>query len=189
MAFYRIYELKPHLQAFFAKASKFPLKSIIYAEQGTPLVLPCIVYKIRSHRTLGAPALKKQLGNLASHTTRPNWKDIIYHYEQAVEVIVSINAFGEGAQEVVMAIAASRFRQNLQVELRRHDIGFFNASSPRDLTALTQSRYQQRFQIDAHFAAKLKYTEKVEQMHSVKYAVRNQEHTVIGDTNNHEHSH
>lgn len=172
-------ELNTIYQGLISKCTNLTITNIILANQGRPPpdISLYATYNPVPIRAYGQPSVKTQL-SVPQEEFDPDlgddWQDFEVTKATAMEIMLSINFFNEGAAQAAMMLHNANFRHPVSEYLFKNKIAMRYVSNPRNLSAHYQSGIQPRWQADIHLFVE----------HEVSYAVlRAAGFTVFTSTN------
>lgn len=105
-------------------------------------------YSIKPIRAYGQPRTYAEDIPAIEPVPEFNWEDMRFYTITSMDVMVSLNFFGDNAQEAAMRMYNACFRPTISDKLRANEIAWRYCSESRDLTYVEQATVERRFQLD-----------------------------------------
>lgn len=155
-----------------------PVQQIIIAATGWPQIIKANMdapapsgdygtYSIKPIRAYGQPRTRAE--DIAAIDPAPSftWQDMRFYTITSMDLMISINFFGDAAQDAAMRMYNACFRPGIGDQLRDAEIAWRYCSEARDLTYVEQSTIERRFQLDWFIYAEVEATDDIYKAASV----------------------
>lgn len=176
----------PDFQELISLATGITKSRVILADQGQSAPSGNALwatYKPVPIRTYGFPRRNRELVPATYPTTIPNWKDYNETLQYHLEVMLSVNIYNDGASDAAWRAFHADLLGDIPEFLYKKGIGWRYASDIRNLTALQQASYQERYQFDLHLFIDGDVSANILTVAAFNIKIENEDGTIISEIN------
>lgn len=180
-----IEELYAALREIIAEASGVPIERVILEDEGrsppSPRGLYC-AYEPLPVRAYGQPRTdQKDTDGPAEETTLDDWTDLEVTTVTQLELLLSLNFIEDGSKQAALRMHHANFREPVAAKLAAAGVAWMGASEIRDLTAVKQAGWQDRFQVDVRLIVQTGVTDTVLRAAGFSLEVRDENDHVLAE--------
>jgi len=139
-------------------------------------------YSIQPIRAYGHPRTEQEDIDAIEPIPSFSWQDIRFYTITAMELMVSINFFGDSAKDNAMKMYSACFRPAIDDILRDNNIAWRYCSEARNLTYVEQATIERRYQLDLHLYAEVQATDDIYRAASVDVEVQDEDGNILASS-------